>query len=386
MDIQALKAAYGGDGNADDFFQMAQEFERENQPHMATTAYDRAFGLAPERGYIVEARQKLLNELAITEHGIHFRYIPAGTFLMGSENGDPDERPVHPVYLDAYWMSETPISWAKFCEIMEFLPPPQGYLPDDGHKSFPKRIVDTLASFGLIIGTDTSWIKTLQAVRQICLQYCESETLFGKHNWHNHHPEFNPEFVALPDHVPEEIVKQIRLASSRPQRADNEAPYTYDQKPMVSVDYHAAIAMASKLSGSGVSYRLPTEAEWEKAARGGLIGAKYAWGNQAPSQEICDFERFNDFSIRKSKQFPPNAYGMYAMCGGVWEWVMDRYDAQYYATSPRDNPKGSKQGEEYVLRGGSWADDADAVTVCYRSSSAHGGAANIGFRLCRVVG
>jgi formylglycine-generating enzyme required for sulfatase activity len=152
--------------------------------------------------------------------------------------------------------------------------------------------------------------------------------------------------------------------------------------------------LTNRLSAGRVSYGLPTEAQWEKAARGGLIGARYAWGNEPPTHECCDFDRFREVSIRPTRTFPPNGYGLYAVNGGVWEWTRDWYDRDYYWHSPETDPEGPSEGQEKVLRGGSWSDCAEAVTVTFRMSRgstalsemwAPHAAPNVGFRLCRTV-
>src|SRR5262245_12109856 len=91
---------------------------------------------------------------------------------------------------------------------------------------------------------------------------------------------------------------------------------------------------------------------------------------------------------------PPAGYGLYGMCGGVWEWTADWYDAFYYARCPLDNPNGPRRGKQKVIRGGSWTDCPDFVTVSFRASRRSNSwreekwgaqmTANIGFRLCRV--
>ena len=141
-----------------------------------------------------------------------------------------------------------------------------------------------------------------------------------------------------------------------PERNDPEAPWQYDTKPMVAVGWQEVEELAHRLSTPAVRYQLPSEAQWEKAARGGLIGCRYAWGDEPPTPEPCDFDRFGEFSIRPMTTFAPNGYGLYAVHGCVWEWTRDWYDRDFYRESPDSDPTGSSEGEQRVLRGGSWAD------------------------------
>lgn len=113
--------------------------------------------------------------------------------------------------------------------------------------------------------------------------------------------------------------------------------------------------------------RLPTEAEWEYAARGGISGARYAWGNElhdADGALRCNIWRgtFPDqhddgtaFSGTKSvMSFPANGFGLYEMSGNVWEWCQDWYLPKYYRSSPTHDPHGPKVGRGRVMRGGSY--------------------------------
>lgn len=376
MELEHILSATDPEGDAEEVFRFAQQLEKRGDLDAAASAYDRAYGLAPDRDDIRSARAILLDRLSVIEHGIGFRYIPAGTFLMGSESGDPDEQPVHPVRLDAYWLSETPISWAKFCELMDFQPPPDGR-PNDGWESqqSPQWIDQILQVLPVDYRHPDLWKWALNADSRICLQYCENET-FRARDWHAHIPTMEWQ---KSDGTTQTSADMFGL----PPRIDQNAPLAYGEKPIVSVPYIGALAAGLRISTKSTEYRLPTEAEWEKGARGGLINQAYPWGNEKPTHDRCDFARFDEFSLLKPKSLTPNGYGLYAMSGSVWEWTSDWYDAKYYASSPVQNPPGPKGGEERVLRGGSWTDDAEAVTVSYRMSGQYGSAANIGFRLYR---
>jgi sulfatase modifying factor 1 len=125
-DVRALLAVYGEYTRASDFLALARTFEEAGNLRAAATAYDRAFGLDPVDVEVARVRSALLDRLAVVEHGLVFRYIPAGSFLLGSEAGDPDEIPVHLIRLGDYWLSETPVSWAAYCHLLGWDPPPSG--------------------------------------------------------------------------------------------------------------------------------------------------------------------------------------------------------------------------------------------------------------------
>lgn len=117
--------------------------------------------------------------------------------------------------------------------------------------------------------------------------------------------------------------------------------------PMQCVTWYGAKAYCEWIGG-----RLPTETEWEKAARG-TDGRKYPWGNTEPTSDKAVYSVSNTMDVG-SKPAGVSPYGAYDMAGNVWEWVNDWYAPDYYASSPTNNPAGPETGDDRVLRGGSW--------------------------------
>ncbi|MFA6403161.1 MAG: SUMF1/EgtB/PvdO family nonheme iron enzyme [Salinivirgaceae bacterium] len=111
--------------------------------------------------------------------------------------------------------------------------------------------------------------------------------------------------------------------------------------------------------------RLPTEAEWEYAARGGLIGKNFPNGDQIDSTEANFGKKYK--GIIKVGTFKPNNFGLYDMSGNVWEWVSDNYGSEYYSISPKENPKGADRSRFKVIRGGSWHSGGMCVQNYFRN-------------------
>ncbi|MDE0317874.1 MAG: formylglycine-generating enzyme family protein [Candidatus Poribacteria bacterium] len=221
--------------------------------------------------------------------------IPAGEFEMGRNQGAANERPVHTVYVDAFYM-----------DIYEV----------------------TNAQYKVFIDANPQWQKD-----NIAAEYHDSVYL---RLWDgNNYPEG---------------------------KADH---------PVVYVSWYAVMAYAE-----WAGKRLPTEAEWEKAARGGLVGKAYPWGDTIDATRANYFRHINE-PIAVG-QYPPNGYGLYDMAGNVSEWCLDEYDPNFYAQSVRENPFSGGTREEViksfkvirkknrVLRGGCWSDNGVFLRVDYR--------------------
>ncbi len=175
-------------------------------------------------------------------------------------------------------------------------------------------------------------------------------------------------------------------------------------QPVVNVSWQDADGYARWLSKkSGKKYSLPTEAQWEYAARGGTDTARF-WGNSP--DDACSYANVADRTLYRKwgdlfeihdcadgyvvtapvGSFKPNGYGLYDMLGNVWEWCQDWYGEEYYSSSPRQNPTGPALGKYRVNRGGGWNNDPRLVRAAYRDWDSPGGAYNgLGFRLAFPV-
>ena len=205
----------------------------------------------------------------------------------------------------------------------------------------------------------------------------------------------------------------VRETGHRPLSAEVSTYSPTDRHPVVLVSWHDAMAYAQ-----WAGKRLPTEAEWEKAARGGLIGKQHPWGNAALDGTQCNFA---DKSLSKVwhtgwgdnhadkdiddgypytapvGSYPPNGYGLYDMAGNVTEWCFDAYDENFYASSPHRNPIASiiikdvdsniiDINKQRVLRGGSWYYSPGAVWIASRNANPSTSTfINHGFRCVRSV-
>lgn len=255
-------------------------------------------------------------------------YVPAGAFKMGDNFGDGEsrERPVHTVDLDAIYIAKYEMTngeWRKF--------------RDDPGYDDPKF-------------------------------------------WPGGRP------------VPKDQIPYWRDPRNHGGGTPDSDPY-----PVLGVNWDSAAAYCNWLSAkTGKKYRLPTEAEWEKAARG-TDQRKFPWGNTidrsyanytgAQQFDTGRLAGFYDGSKRGDFQTKSNAspYGAFDMAGNVMEWVQDWYSRDYYAGSPKKNPKGPAEGAYKVLRGGTFFVDAADLRTYARSAAWPSFQAHrmVGFRIAR---
>jgi formylglycine-generating enzyme required for sulfatase activity len=274
--------------------------------------------------------------------------LPGGQFLMGTEAADgyldDGEGPVHGVTLSPFAIDAHAVTNAQFGE----------FVTATGHVTDAERF-DTSFVFGGLLPDDfppTRGVATAPWWREV-----EGAC------WR--HPEGPQSGVAL--------------------RQDH---------PAVHVSWNDAQAFCAWSGG-----RLPTEAEWEYAARGGREGEHYPWG---PELEPGGEHRMNVFQGRFPNEntcadgyagtapvdaYEPNGYGLYNMTGNVWEWCADWFDAGYYRASPLDDPEGPANGTHRVMRGGSYlchSSYCNRYRVDSRSANEpDSSTGNLGFRVAR---
>jgi formylglycine-generating enzyme len=199
----------------------------------------------------------------------------AGAFTMGSEDGRPDERPVHRVELRSFRLARTPVT--------------------------------------------------------------------------------NAEYEAF-----------LATGRAQPSAWWSNPAFSHPRQPVVGITWFDAVAYTEWLSElTGGSWRLPTEAEWEAAARGGLQGAPTAWGDHLPDHEVPEGPLEGPWLTGQGR---PNGYGLCDMGTIVHEWCLDWYRADAYASSPERDPRGPDEGERRASRGGSWRHKVRFSSPANRSS------------------
>ena len=223
--------------------------------------------------------------------------IPAGAFRMGTDEGDEDERPVHRLDLDEFHISVHEVTNEDYAR----------FVGQTGHRVPAVYEIPLVVAHG---GRNRE-----RAFRQISASYA----------WHDGQPS--------PDRL---------------------------SHPVTLVCWQDAVAYCDWLVHlTRKPIRLPTEAEWEKAASGGIDCRRYPFGDEidpSAANFLPDPSLKRLHSTRPVGSYPPNSYGLYDMAGNVWEWVSDWYDPGYYASSPVRNPQGPPEGRLRLVRGGAWLD------------------------------
>jgi formylglycine-generating enzyme len=162
--------------------------------------------------------------------------------------------------------------------------------------------------------------------------------------------------------------------------------FNQPNQPVVATSWFDASAYCSWLTRvTGRHYRLPSEAEWERAARGGVEGKAFPWGDEPP-ESLLDYHLRWVHGPEPVGRSTPNPYGLFEMCENVHEWCADWYDAEYYSEHPEKNPRGPAEGSRRSSRGGSWRHYIRVSRCAARSSIPPGFKyADYGFRVARDI-
>ena len=273
-------------------------------------------------------------------------YIPGGVFEMGGDNdqADPDEFPKHKVEVSPFYMDMTEVTNAQFRKFVEAT----GYVTTAEKKPDWEEMKKTLPP-----GTPKPPDSVLVAASLVFKPSSGPVNLNDYSQWWS----------------------WVKGADWKHPEGPGSDIQGKDNYPVVHVSWDDAVAYC-KWAGK----RLPTEAEWEFAARGGLVNNIYFWGNEPVNsgKPKCNswegnFPYYNEkrdgfITAAPVKSFSPNGYGLYDMAGNVWEWVSDSYLENYYSTlgDGASNPQGPSGGQFQVVRGGSWGSNDQVTQTIYR--------------------
>jgi len=172
------------------------------------------------------------------------------------------------------------------------------------------------------------------------------------------HKVFLKEFLLDRTEVTHAAYEKFLTATGR------KPPYHWSKRPGADVPIYNVDWEDARTYCAWAGKRLPTEAEWERAARGNLDSMSYPWGDKADPKLALYNVQTGPGPVAK---FPPNAFGLYDMAGSVSEWTADWFERLYYEKSSRENPQGPETGTYRVIRGGAWSDSAARITVFFRN-------------------
>jgi len=161
----------------------------------------------------------------------------------------------------------------------------------------------------------------------------------------------------------------LRATSTQAPPFWSDPSFNHPQQPVTGVSWFEAERYCEWLSSQTAAraYRLPTEAEWEFAARGGLEQKNFPWGDAAP-QSLPDYATRWQTAPERVARYAPSAFGLYDICDNVHEWCSDWYNPNYYAISPDRNPRGPEPTKRKSSRGGSWRHHIKVARCSARSS------------------
>jgi len=240
-------------------------------------------------------------------------WVPGGTFWMGSDDGPPDERPRHQVKLSGFWMDRYEVTNAEFARFVEAT----------GYVTTAERPLDEVDANGA----------------------ANRDNVPGSLVFVQPNPNDLAANPMLDD--PLKWWRFIPGASWKHPEGPNSDIKGKENHPAIHISWNDATTYCR-----WAKKRLPTEAEWEFAARGGLDRKTYCWGDEErPGGKLMantwqgEFPRENTcedgfLATAPVGSFPPNGFGLYDMAGNAWEWCADWYDPGYYHISPSANPKG----------------------------------------------
>jgi formylglycine-generating enzyme len=165
-----------------------------------------------------------------------------------------------------------------------------------------------------------------------------------------------------------EYERFLRAAGLQPPPFWSDQNFKHPRQPVTGPSWFEAERYCEWLAlQTGRAYRLPTEAEWERAARGGAEQKQFPWGDYAP-QSLPHYETRWQTGPEVVARYAPNGFGLYNICDNVHEWCSDWYDPSYYSISPDRNPRGPDRGQRKASRGGSWRHHIKVARCSARSS------------------
>lgn len=299
--------------------------------------------------------------------------IPGGTFVMGDNKQEEDERPAHAVYLSKYYIDQYEVTVADYQKFIS-----------ETNKEIPKHgggIIPILNQIPLFFKESDAWLiynKDLVLSSGGFRNFIRSMD-YDPIKWTSGNEDEEPAYLSKKD--AEYVISvhpDYRMEKSEDLWVFNVNP----DYPIFSVNWYQANEYC-RYYGK----RLPTEAEWEFAARGGSPDAFYPWGNEDPTGKSI----FKPKDIIRTRpeivgSLQPNGYQLYDMAGNVWEWIADWYEADYYQQTYKEgqkivNPYNNAKTGQKVIRGGGWTSEAEDLRITNRNRLAlKKNKLNVGFR------